>query len=92
MERTHRRDPPDHGCAEVMQRIFAGGVVFLVLIVLADNESTESIAVAFAYLILLSALMTVGPVAFGRVSALVNASSASSTLTPVQASQNVREY
>lgn len=54
-----------------MQRIFAGGVVFLTLIIVADNPSTASIAVAFAYLILLASLMTVGPVAFARVSSLV---------------------
>lgn len=57
-----------------MQRIFAGGVVFLALIIVADNPSTSAIAVAFAYLILLASLMTVGPVAFGRISSLVSGS------------------
>jgi hypothetical protein len=56
-----------------MQRIFAGGIVFLTLIIVADNPSTATIAVAFAYLILLSAAMTVGPVAFARISSLVGA-------------------
>jgi hypothetical protein len=57
-----------------MERIIAGGVVFLALIIVADYDATAPIAVAFAYLILLSAAMTVGPVAFGRVSAMVGAS------------------
>lgn len=55
-----------------MERIIAGGVVFLSLIILADNPSTEALGVAFAYVILLSTAMAVGPVAFGRISSLVN--------------------
>lgn len=54
-----------------MQRIIAGGIVFFSLVILADYDQTASLAVAFAYLILLSAAMTVGPVAFGRLSELV---------------------
>jgi hypothetical protein len=62
-----------------MQRIFAGGVVFFALVLIADIPQTASIAVAFAYLILLSAALTVGPVAFGRVSALVGGAPASNS-------------
>jgi hypothetical protein len=60
-----------------MQRIVAGGIVFFSLVILSDVPTTSSIAVAFAYLILLSAALTVGPVAFGRVSNLVNSPSIS---------------
>jgi hypothetical protein len=62
-----------------MGRIFAGGVVFLALIVVADIPATASIAVAFAYLILFAALMAVGPVAFGRISNIVNGAPATAT-------------
>lgn len=54
-----------------MQRVIAGGIVFFVLVMLADIPATSEVAVAFAYLILLSAALTVGPVAFGRISSLV---------------------
>lgn len=56
-----------------MERIAAFVIVGLSLIVLADIDSMSTIAVAFAYLILLSVLMLAGPVAFGRLSALVGA-------------------
>lgn len=56
-----------------MERIFAGGVVFFGLVIAADIESISTVAVAFAYLILLSSLMAVGPIAFGRISSLVGA-------------------
>jgi hypothetical protein len=56
-----------------MERYAAGAIVFFSLIVIADIPSLSLIAVAFAYLILLSAAMTVGPVAFGRLSTLVGA-------------------
>lgn len=54
-----------------MQRIIAGGIVFFALVTLADTDTFGSVAVAFSYLILLSAALTVGPVAFGRISKLV---------------------
>lgn len=60
-----------------MQRIAAGVVVFLSLTILADLPATSELAVAFAYLILLSAALTVGPVAFARVSSLVGGAPAS---------------
>lgn len=53
------------------RRIFAGGIVFFTLVILADIPATSEVAVAFAYLILLSAALTVGPVAFARVSSAV---------------------
>lgn len=58
-----------------MERIAAFVIVGLTLIVLADIEQLSSIAVAFAYLILLSVLMLAGPAAFARLSALVTAPS-----------------
>lgn len=58
-----------------MQRIIAGGVVFFALVTLADTDTFATVAVAFAYLILLSAALAVGPVAFGRISNLVTTSS-----------------
>lgn len=60
-----------------MQRIVAGGIVFFALVTLADTDTFGSLAVAFAYLILLSAALAVGPVAFGRISKLVTTSSGS---------------
>lgn len=59
------------GISGATQRVVAGGIVFFSLVTLADIPATSKLAVAFAYLILLSAALTVGPVAFGRVSALV---------------------
>lgn len=53
-----------------VQRLAAFSFVAFVLFVAADIPATSEIAVAFAYLILLSAAMTVGPAAFGRISAL----------------------
>jgi len=56
-----------------MERIAAGAIVFLSLTILADIPATSRLAVAFAYVILLSAALTVGPTAFGRISELVGA-------------------
>ena len=53
-----------------MQRIAAFAFVGFVLFVGADIPQTAELAVAFAYLILLSAALTVGPSAFARVSDL----------------------
>lgn len=53
-----------------MRRVAAFAFVGFVLFVGADIPQTAELAVAFAYLILLSAAMTVGPAAFGRISAL----------------------
>jgi hypothetical protein len=55
------------------QRIAAWGVVVFTLIVLAEFDVTAELAVAFAYLILLSVLLTVGPVAFDNLSKMVKA-------------------
>lgn len=57
------------------QRLIAGGVVFFSLVLLADIEPLATLAVAFALLILIATAMTVGPVAFGRISELVGAKS-----------------
>lgn len=54
-----------------IQQIVAFGVVGFALIVASDFPATGSIAVAFAYLILLGALMAAGPIAFERISKLV---------------------
>lgn len=53
------------------QRIAAWGVVVFVLIVFAEFDATAELSVAFAYLILLSVLLTVGPVAFDNLSKMV---------------------
>lgn len=53
-----------------MQRIAAFAFVAFVLFTAADIPQTAELAVAFAYLILLSAAMTVGPVGLARLSAL----------------------
>lgn len=65
-----------------MQRLVAGGVVFFALVILADFDTTASIAVAFAYLILLSSLLTVGPVAMERISTLVGSPPLKATRSP----------
>lgn len=54
-----------------MTRIIAAGIVFFVLVVASDLDETSELAVAFAYVILLSAALTAGPVAFARISDLV---------------------
>lgn len=54
-----------------MKRIAAFAFVSFVLFTAADIPQTSEIAVAFAYLILLSAAMTVGPNALARISAFV---------------------
>lgn len=53
-----------------MERLAAGAFVFFVLIVAADFSATASLAVAFAYLILISSLLVVGPAAFNHLSTL----------------------
>lgn len=55
------------------ERIAAWGVVIFTLIVLAEFNSTAELSVAFAYLILLSVLLTVGPVAFDNISKMFTA-------------------
>jgi hypothetical protein len=42
-----------------------------VLITASDFEPTSELAVAFAYLILLSAVLTVGPVVADRINSLI---------------------
>ena len=64
---------PDPGA----RRVAGFLVLSLFLIIGADYESTERLAVAFAYLILLVALMNVGPVVFDRLSAMFPAETGS---------------
>lgn len=59
-----------------MERIAGGAFVFFVLIVAADFNATASIAVAFAYLILISSALVVGPAAFANLSSLFGAAPA----------------
>lgn len=54
-----------------MERLAAFVIVGLALVVAADIEQTSTIAIAFAYLILLVIAMYSGPTAFGRLSLLV---------------------
>lgn len=53
------------------KRVAAFTIVTLFLIIAADYESTATLAVAFAYLILLSALFAAGPTAFARITKAV---------------------
>jgi hypothetical protein len=52
------------------QQIIGFGIVGFVLITGSDFDATAPIAVAFAYVILLTVLLTVGPVAFDRIANL----------------------
>lgn len=51
------------------QRVGAFIIVTLFLIIAADIEATQTLAVAFAYLILLSALFAKGTLVFQRLTA-----------------------
>lgn len=55
------------------QRVAAFVIFGVMLVVLADYPTTAPIAVGFAYLFLLSVLVLVGPIAFGRLQALIGA-------------------
>jgi hypothetical protein len=59
-----------------MQRVAAFAFVAFVLFTAADIPATSELAVAFAYLILLSAAFAVGPDAFARISSLVGGAAA----------------
>jgi hypothetical protein len=51
--------------------VFTGWAVLLVVLVaLADNDNTAPIGVGFAYLLLLSVVMLVGPEAFSNIASL----------------------
>lgn len=54
----------------MMQRIAGGAFVFFVLITGASFDATAALAVAFAYLILISSALIVGPAAFDNLSRL----------------------
>jgi hypothetical protein len=55
------------------QRIAGGIFVGFVLVVASDFTPTAQLAVAFAYLILISSALVVGPAAFDNVSRMVGA-------------------
>lgn len=55
------------------QRVAAFVIVGVSLVILADFETTASLAVAFAYLFLLSTLFLVGPVAAARLQQAIGA-------------------
>lgn len=59
-----------------VQRVVGFAVVGFVLFVAADFPATSQLAVAFAYLIMVAALIAAGPAAFGRISSLVNGGTA----------------
>ena len=54
--------------------LFGWGVLLFMLVTAADFDATASLAQAFAFLILLATLLSVGPVAFDNIAVLVGAS------------------
>ncbi len=56
-----------------MERAAAFVIVGTSLVILADFETTGPIAVAFGYLILLSSLILVGPIAAQRLQEMIGA-------------------
>ena len=54
-----------------MERVAAFVIVGTSLVILADFETTGPIAVAFGYLILLSSLVLVGPIAAERLQTVI---------------------
>lgn len=58
-----------------MQQVVAFGVVAFVLVTASDFDTTAPVAVAFAYVILLTTAIAVGPVAFDRISSIVGGAS-----------------
>lgn len=61
------------------QRVTAFVIVGVMLVVAADYDTTAPLAVGFAYLILLTAVYFVGPIAFGRLQDMTGASSPAAT-------------
>lgn len=55
------------------QRVAAFVTLSVMLVILADFNTTASLAVAFAYLFLLATLYLVGPVAASRVQSMIGA-------------------
>jgi hypothetical protein len=55
----------------MQQRIAGGIVVAMFLVIASDFDATAQLAVAFAYLILISSLLVVGPAAFENLSRMV---------------------
>lgn len=52
-------------------RVAGAIVVAMFLVIASDFDPTAELAVAFAYLILISSLLVIGPQAFANLSALV---------------------
>ena len=65
-----------------MERIAGFTIVFVVLITIADIPAMAPLAVAFAWVIFLSALMLVGPIAAERLSSLLGATTLKDTQSP----------
>lgn len=63
-----------------MQRVAAFTVAGVMLVILADFPTTSPLAVAFAWLIFLSTLYLVGPVAMERVQAFITPKSAPASI------------
>jgi len=53
-----------------VQRTGAFVIVAMFLVIASDFDTTAELAVAFAYLILISSLLVVGPAAFANLSKL----------------------
>ncbi len=64
------------GALQVGRSLLGWGVIFLVLIGMADFDSTAPLATSFAWLIFLSVLLRYGQQAFGNISSLVGGKAA----------------
>lgn len=60
----------------VSRSLLGWGVIFIVLVAMADFESTANLAASFAWLIFISVLLLYGPTAFGNLSSLLGGSKA----------------
>jgi hypothetical protein len=59
--------------------LFTGwAILFVILVALADNDTTSPLGVGFAYLLLLSVAMAVGPDAFNNIASLTGQGASSS--------------
>lgn len=63
--------PSDDTGAVLSVELFTGwAILFVILVALADNDTTSPLGVGFAYLLLLSVAMAVGPDAFNNIASL----------------------
>lgn len=67
-----------------MQRVGAFTIAAVMLVILADFPTTAGLAVAFAWLIFLSTLYLIGPVAFGRLQSFIGAATPAPTTAPTK--------